>query len=79
MTEKNQQTGARYSNRPLRVAALRVSSREIVDGLRSRRRAISRTPTLRARSNPISSRSTNDKYLPDMGLDVDMNNGIPSR
>ena len=37
-------TPARYSNLPLRVAALRLSSREIVDGERSIRRAISRTP-----------------------------------
>ena len=38
-------TEARYSSRPPRVAALRVSSRETVDGLRPIRRAISRTPT----------------------------------
>ena len=35
---------ARYSNPPLRVAAFRRSSREIVEGARSMRRAISRTP-----------------------------------
>jgi hypothetical protein len=47
------------------VAALRRSSREIVDGALPNRRAISRIPTSRARSNAISSRSANDRYLPD--------------
>ena len=46
---------------PLRVAALRRNSREIVDGDRPTRRAISRTPSFWARSSAISSRSTNDK------------------
>lgn len=39
------------------------------------RHAISRTPTSWARSSPISSRSANDKYLPD--ADFDINNGMP--
>jgi hypothetical protein len=56
---------ARYSSRPPRVAALRRSSRETVDGERRRGRAISRPPTSCARSSAISSRSANDKYLPD--------------
>ena len=41
------------------------------------RHAISRTPTSWARSSPISSRSANDKYLPD--ADFDINNGMPLR
>jgi hypothetical protein len=42
---------------PLLVAALRRSSREIVDGLRPSAAAICRTPLPRARSTAISSRS----------------------
>ena len=49
------------------MAALRRSSREIVDGALSSRRAISRTPTSCARSSAISSRSANDRYLPEDG------------
>ena len=42
---------ARYSKRPLRVAALRRNSREIVDGERPSRRATSRTPQPPARNS----------------------------
>src|SRR5215212_7877010 len=59
---------ARYARPPLRVAALRRSSREIVDGARSSRRAISRTPCLCARQSAISSRSANDRARPDSGF-----------
>ena len=52
---------ARYSAFPPRVAALRRSSREIVEGSRPILRAISRTPTCLARSSAISSRSSKDK------------------
>ena len=58
---------ARYSSRPPRVAAFRRSSREIVDGDRAVRLAISRTPHPPARKTAISSRSANDKYRPDSG------------
>ena len=68
---------ARYSSLPPRVAALRVKSRETVEGLRPMRRAISRTPTSWAQRSTISSRSANDRHLPEMGFD--MNNGIPLR
>jgi hypothetical protein len=54
-------TDARYSSFPPRVAALRRSSLEIVDGDRPTRRAISRTPAPCALSSAISSRSANDK------------------
>ena len=54
----------RYSSRPPRVAALRVSSRETVDGLRPIRRAISRTPTPWTESSPISSRSAKRQVPP---------------
>src|SRR3954453_7029205 len=60
---------ARYAKPPLRVAALRRSSREIVDGARSSRRAISRTPCRCARPMAISSRSANDRERPDSGFD----------
>src|SRR3989449_6110934 len=58
---------ARYSKPPDRVAALRRSSREIVDGARASRRAISRTPWPWARQSAICSRSVNDRYRPDSG------------
>src|SRR3712207_6133352 len=58
---------ARYSSRPERVAALCRNSREIVEGALLSRRAISRMPTSCARSSAISSRSANDRYLPDHG------------
>src|SRR5689334_12640704 len=59
---------ARYARPPLRVAALRRSSREIVDGARLSRRAISRTPCRCARQIAISSRSANDRERPDSGF-----------
>jgi len=55
---------ARYSKPPLRVAALRRSSREIVEAARPSCRAISRTPSPRARASAIRSRSANDRYRP---------------
>src|SRR4051794_40012835 len=55
-------TDARYSSSPPRVAALRRSSREIVDGARPISRAISRTPLPSARSIAISSRSSKHRY-----------------
>src|SRR3954464_4719807 len=59
---------ARYARPPLRVAALRRSSREIVDGARSSRRAISRTPCRCARQIAIPSRAANDRERPDSGF-----------
>ena len=50
---------ARYSRPPLRVAALRLNSRETVDAARPSRRAISRTPKSCASASAISSRSAN--------------------
>lgn len=55
---------ARYSKPPPRVAALRRSSREIVEGARPSCRAISRTPSPRARASARCSRSANDRYRP---------------
>jgi hypothetical protein len=66
---------ARYSSPPPRVAALRRSSLEIVDGERPSTRAISRTPQPRARRTAISSRSVNARYRPDAGASV--TDGIP--
>src|SRR3954462_12284770 len=60
---------ARYARAPLRVAALRRSSREIVDGARFSRRGGSRTPCRWARQMAISSRSANDRERPDSGFD----------
>src|SRR5216684_5169160 len=57
----------RYSKPPARVAALRRNSREIVDGARASRRAISRTPCPWARQSAICSRSVNARYRPDGG------------
>src|SRR3954452_3683189 len=65
---------ARYSSPPPRVAALRRSSLEIVDGERPTRRAISLTPAPQARRRAISSRSANDRYR-DAGASV--TDGIP--
>jgi hypothetical protein len=59
---------ARYANPPLRVAAFRRSSREIVDGARARRRAISRTLKFWACSRAISSRSAKDGWRPESGV-----------
>jgi hypothetical protein len=69
---------ARYSNPPLRVAALRRSSREIVDGDRPSWTAISRTPDPPARSIAISSRSVNDRYRPDGAASVTVGMPPPS-
>src|SRR3954464_622502 len=60
---------ARYSRPPPRVAALRRSSREIVDASRPSRRAVSRTPQPWARNSAISSRSAHDRYRSDSGFD----------
>src|SRR3954464_7677037 len=59
---------ARYSSPPLRVAALRRNSREIVDAARPSRRAISRMPWPCARHSAISSRSANTRYRSDGGF-----------
>ncbi len=66
---------ARYSRRYVRVEALRPSSREIVEGSRPRRRAISRTPICWACKTAMSSRSTNDRYRPETG--AKLIDGIP--
>ena len=60
---------ARYSSSPPRVAALRRSSREIVDPDRPICRAICRTPKPWACWMASSSRSANDRYRPDDGFD----------
>ena len=52
---------ARYPDDPARVAALRRSSRLIVDGERFVCRAISRTPQPFALRMAISSRSVKDR------------------
>jgi chloramphenicol 3-O-phosphotransferase len=54
-------TDARYSSFPPRVAALRRSSRETVDGARPIRPAICLTPTPCTLSSAISSRSANER------------------
>jgi hypothetical protein len=59
---------ARYSRSPLRVAALRRNSREIVEAVRPSRRATSRTEQPCTRRSAISSRSTNERYRPDNGF-----------
>src|SRR3954454_9835080 len=59
---------ARYASPPLRVAALRRNSREIVDAARPSRRAISRMPWPCARHSAISSRSANTRYRPESGF-----------
>ena len=70
---------ARYSEPPLRAAALRRSSREIVDAERPICRAISRTPPLCACSIASSSRSAKDRYRPDAGFDdgASVDGGMP--
>src|SRR3954454_3618325 len=60
-------TDARYSSLPHRVAALRRSSREIVDGDLPTSRAISRTPLPSARNRAISSRSAKHRYRHEVG------------
>src|SRR4051812_27734426 len=70
---------ARYSRPPPRVAALRRSSRETVDAARPSRRATSRTPWPCARHSATSSRSANDRYRPEGGLDdrASVDGGMP--
>src|SRR4051794_25882588 len=70
---------ARYSSPPPRVAALRRSSRETVDAARPSRRATSRTPCPCARHSATSSRSANDRYRPEGGLDdrASVDSGMP--
>src|SRR6478736_2636430 len=58
---------ARQSSFPLRVAALRRSSRDIVDGDLPIRIAICRMLIPSARRTAMSSRSEKDRYLPDTG------------
>jgi hypothetical protein len=57
-------TDTRYSSSASRVAALRRSSREIVDGSRPSLRAISRTQTSCARGIASCSSSGNGRYWP---------------
>ena len=70
---------ALYSRPPPRVAALRRSSREIVEADRPRRRPISCLERPWTRSSAISSRSANERYRPDSGLAEDLNvdGGMP--
>src|SRR5687768_4684909 len=70
---------ARYSSPPLRVAALRRSSREIVEADRPSRRPISCMEWPWTRRSAISSRSTNDRYRPGSGFAEDLNiaGGMP--
>jgi hypothetical protein len=70
---------ARYSNPPLRVAALRLSSREIVEADRPRRRPISCMEWPCTLRSAISSRSPNDRYRPESGFAENLNiaGGIP--
>ena len=70
---------ARYSRPPPRVAALRRSSRETVEGARPSCRAIARTPSPRARASATCSRSAKDRYRP-VGSGADgarFDGGIP--
>ena len=59
---------ARYSRLPLRVAALRRNSREIVEAVRPSRRPTSRMEQPCTRRSAISSRSANERYRPDSGF-----------
>src|SRR3954467_5451848 len=70
---------ARYSKPPLRVAALRRNSREIVEAARPSRRATSCMEQLCARRSAISSRSANERYRPESGFadGLDIDGGIP--
>src|SRR5215216_3056323 len=70
---------ARYSSPPLRVAALRRSSREIVEADRPSRRPISCMEWPCTRKSAISSRSTNDRYRPESGFAEHLNiaGGMP--
>src|SRR3954453_1124693 len=70
---------ARYSKPPLRVAALRRNSREIVEAARPSRRATSCMDWPCARRSAISSRSANERYRPESGLadGLNIDGGIP--
>src|SRR6476619_494404 len=70
---------ARYSKPPLRVAALRRNSREIVDAARPSRRATSCLEWPCARRSVISSRSANERYRPESGFadGLNIDDGIP--
>src|ERR687897_2770057 len=70
---------ARYSSPPLRVAALRRSSRETVEADRPSRRPISHIEWPWTRRSAISSRSSSDRYRPESGFAEDLNiaGGIP--
>src|SRR6476659_7026877 len=70
---------ARYSSPPLRVAALRRNSREIVEADRPSRRPISCMEWPCTRRSAISSRSTNERYRPESGFAEGLNiaGGMP--
>jgi hypothetical protein len=70
---------ARYSSPPLRVAALRRSSREIVEADRPSRRPIACMEWPWTRRSAISSRSSSDRYRPERGFAEDLNiaGGMP--
>jgi hypothetical protein len=70
---------ARYSSPPLRVAALRRTSREIVEADRPSRRPISCREWPCTRRRAISSRSISDRYRPESGFAEDRNivGGMP--
>src|SRR6476620_11262289 len=67
------------SKPPLRVAALRRNSREIVDAARPSRRATSCLEWPCARRRVISSRSANERYRPESGFadGLNIDDGIP--
>ncbi|MCS3453927.1 hypothetical protein M2192_009434 [Bradyrhizobium elkanii USDA 61] len=79
----HQDSGGRYGSprvhAALRVAALRRSSREIVEAARPRRRPISCMEWPCTLRSAISSRSTNERYRPESGLAEDLNiaGGMP--
>src|SRR5215213_6194108 len=70
---------ARYSRPPLRVAALRRSSREIVEAARPSRRAMSCMAWPCTRRSAISSRSANERERPESGFADGLNiaGGMP--
>src|SRR6478672_424138 len=70
---------ARYSSPPLRVAALRRNSREIVEADRPSRRPISCMEWPCTRRSAISSRSINERYRPESGFAEGLNiaGGMP--
>jgi hypothetical protein len=57
----------------------RASSREIVDGSRFNRLAIARTPRPSARSTPIRSRSSSDRYRPERVSSGNVERASPPR